>query len=386
VTPAARLEQAADRTPALARAQDERFMRLALALGARHLGLTWPNPSVGAVVVDQNEGGPRIVAQGITQPGGRPHAERVALEAAGAAARGATLYVSLEPCSHHGRSPPCADAILASGVARVVTTLEDPDPRVSGQGHARLAAAGVAVTTGILAGEARRIHRGHIARVTHGRPAVALKIAQTADGYAARASGPRLLITGDLANARTHLLRAHADAVLVGAGTILADDPQLTVRLPGLETRSPVRVVFDSRLRTPPTAQVVRTARDGPTWIVATRDAPVERERRLADAGAKVFRVEGDATGRVALEPALRNLAEHGITRVFSEGGPALGGALAAAGLVDEVILVTGGSALGAPGIPALPPPLETALQKNFEPIGSEMAGADRFDFFERRP
>lgn len=359
-------------------------MRLALALGERHLGLTWPNPSVGAVVVASGDGAPRIVAQGITQPGGRPHAERVALEAAGATARGGTLYVSLEPCSHHGRSPPCVDAILAPGVARVVSALEDPDPRVSGQGHARLAAAGVAVTTGVLAEAARRIHRGHIVHVTKGRPAVILKIAQTADGYAARAAGPRLLITGDLANARTHLMRAHADAVLVGVGTILADDPQLSVRLPGLEDRSPVRIVFDSRLRTPPTASVVRTARDVPTWIVTVSGAPAEPERRLTEAGVKVMRVDGDETGRVALVPALRLLAEQGATRVFTEGGPVLGGALAAAGLVDEMTLVTGGFALGEQGVPALTPSLQAALRTTFQHVGRETAGADRFDTYER--
>lgn len=363
---------------------DERFMRLALALGARHLGLTWPNPSVGAVLVDVAHGAPRIVAQGITQAGGRPHAERIAVEAAGPAARGATLYVSLEPCSHHGRSPPCADAIIVSGVARVVSALEDPDPRVNGQGHARLRAAGVRVTTGVLAGEARRLHRGHALRVTEGRPAVTLKLAQTKDGYAARAHGPRLLITGERANARTHLLRARADAVLVGVGTILADDPQLTVRLPGLEHRSPVRVVIDSRLRTPPTARVAATARDAPTWIVAAPDAPREAERRLAEAGVRVLRVGADGKGRIVLKPALRLLAEQGLTRVFSEGGPALGDALAAAGLLDEVVLVTGGSALAEEGVPALSPPLRTALDTAFQHVGSEAAGADRFDFFER--
>ncbi|HKG77624.1 MAG TPA: bifunctional diaminohydroxyphosphoribosylaminopyrimidine deaminase/5-amino-6-(5-phosphoribosylamino)uracil reductase RibD [Beijerinckiaceae bacterium] len=365
-------------------ADDERFMRQALALGARHLGLTWPNPSVGAVVVAPAGDGPRIVAQGITQPGGRPHAEPIALAAAGAAARGATLYVSLEPCSHHGRSSPCVDVIVASGVARVVSALEDPDPRVSGRGHTLIAAAGMAVTNGVLAGEASRLHCGHILRVTQRRPAVTLKIAQTADGYAARASGPRLLITGDLANARTHLMRAHADAVLVGVGTILSDDPRLTVRLPGLEKRSPIRVVFDSRLRTPQTAYVVRTARDIPTWIVTAMGEPDEPERRLTEAGVTVMRVEGDETSRIGLLPALRLLAEQGVTRVFSEGGPSLGGALAAAGLLDEIVLVTSGSALAEQGVPALTPPLQAALQTTFRHVGRETAGADRFDTFER--
>ena len=178
-------------------------------------------------------------------------------------ARGATLYVSLEPCAHHGRTPPCVDAIIPAGIARVVTALEDPDPRVSGRGHARLRAAGITVTTGVLADEARRSHRGHIRRIRDGRPATTLKLARTADGFASRLDGPRLMITGEALNARVHLMRAHADAILVGVGTVLADDPLLTVRLPGLEERSPVRVILDSRLRTPPNAQVVTGAGAG---------------------------------------------------------------------------------------------------------------------------
>src|SRR5918997_3947425 len=219
--------------PAPAPASDARFMRLALSVGARHLGRTWANPSVGAVLVDQERG--TVLAQRATGEGGRPHAERVALDAAGPAARGATLYVTLEPCSHHGRTPPCADAIVAAGIARVVGALDDPDPRVAGLGYARLRAAGIAVTVGVGAPEAARAHRGHVLRGTEGRPALTLKLAQTADGFAARRSGPRLLITGERANARVHLLRAHADAVMVGVETVNADDPLLTVRLPGLE-------------------------------------------------------------------------------------------------------------------------------------------------------
>src|SRR5688500_5100600 len=161
-------------------------MHQALSLGERHLGMTWPNPSVGALVVNLNGGEPRLVAQGVTGAGGRPHAERQALAAAGAAARGATLYVSLEPCAHHGKTPPCIEAIIPAGVARVVTALEDPDPRVSGRGHASLRAAGIAVSTGVLADEARRSHRGHIRRVRDGRPAMTLKLARTADGFASR--------------------------------------------------------------------------------------------------------------------------------------------------------------------------------------------------------
>lgn len=362
---------------------DERLMRLALALGHRHLGLTWPNPSVGAVVADARGGEPRILGQGITQPGGRPHAERIALAMAGAAARGATLYVSLEPCSHHGKTPPCAEAVVAAGVSRVVAALEDPDPRVGGRGFAHLRQAGVVTVAGVLAGEAWRAHRGHILRVTQGRPAVTLKLARTADGYAARTAGPRLMITSEAANARVHLMRSHADAILVGIDTLLADDPLLTVRLPGLEHRSPVRVIFDSRLRTPRTARAVATAALHPTWIVAGAEAPPDAERRLLEQGVEVLRVTS-GEGGIDLAGALRLLAERGITRVFCEGGPRLAEALARADLVDELVVVTGRGALDEPGLPALGSRL--SARKGFRSIGSETTGPDRFEFFERIP
>src|SRR5215210_1591315 len=319
---------------------DVAYVRFALALGERHLGLTWPNPSVGALVVGADGEGPLILAQGVTQPGGRPHAERIALENAGASARGATLYVSLEPCSHHGRTPPCVDAIMTTGVARVVTALEDPDPRVRGRGHQFLRDRGVEVATGVLADAARRLHRGHILRTTEGRPAVTLKLAQTADGYAARLSGARLLITGERSNCRTHLIRAHADAIMVGVGTVLADDPQLTVRLPGMEDWSPVRVILDSRLRTPTSATLAVTAREAPTWIICTDDAPAAAEHRLTAQGAEVMRV-GARDGRLDVPAAMRLLAGRGITRVFSEGGPRCADVLAAHDLVDEFALAT---------------------------------------------
>ena len=375
------LGAAAQASGSALRPHDERLMRLALALGQRHVGLTWPNPSVGALVVDESEGAPRIVAQGITQRAGRPHAERIALDAAGAAARGATLYVSLEPCAHTGKTPPCVDAVIAGGVARVVTSIEDPDPRVSGRGHAALRAAGVEVVTGVLADEARRANQGHILRVTRGRPMVTLKLARTADGFAASATGPRLMITGPAANARVHMMRAHADAIMVGAGTIAADDPLLSVRLPGLEQRSPVRVVVDSALRTSPTAAVVAGAGENPTWIVTADNAPIEAERRLADRGAEVLRVRGD--GEVDLAAALAHLAQRGITRVFCEGGPALADALAAAGLIDEVVLATAQRSLGGSGLPALGANLEGALASRFRLAATEQAGPDRLDFYE---
>jgi diaminohydroxyphosphoribosylaminopyrimidine deaminase/5-amino-6-(5-phosphoribosylamino)uracil reductase len=366
-----------------ASARDEGFMRLALALGARHLGLTWPNPAVGAVVVDESGTVPVIIAQANTQAGGRPHAERVALDEAGARARGATLYVSLEPCSHHGRSPPCADAILNAGISRLFSALEDPDPRVHGHGHARLRDAGVAVHVGCLRAEARRLHRGHLLRIKAGRPAVILKLARTTEGFAGSRGRPRLMITGEIANARVHLMRAHADAVMVGIGTVLADDPMLDVRLPGLEDRSPVRVVMDARLRTPPASRIVQTARRIPTWIIGTVAAPVEHERALVAAGIEVLRVDADQNGRVVLPDALQLLGARGITRVFCEGGPDLAQALAAADLVDELVLVTGRSARGEGDVPALGPLLQESMdQMHF--TGEEQLGPDLFMFWEK--
>ncbi len=363
--------------------EDERFMRLALTLGERHLGLTWPNPSVGSVIVVHSGGAPVILAQGVTQPRGRPHAERVALAAAGERARGATLYVSLEPCSHHGKTPPCADAIVAAGIRRVVSAMEDPDPRVAGHGHARLRAAGIEVVTGCLAGEAFRAHRGHITRVTTGRPAVTVKLARTTEGFAGSRRGPRLMITGETANGRVHLMRAHADAVLVGAGTILADDPLLTVRLPGLERRSPVRIVVDSQLRTPPGARIVATAREVPTWILTTNTAPAEAERGLAALGVEVIRGPSDGDGRVALGAALQRLGTRGLTRVFCEGGPALADALARDDLIDELVLVTGRSARGQGDVPALGPALQGRMD-DLRLVGDEQIGPDLFMLWEK--
>jgi diaminohydroxyphosphoribosylaminopyrimidine deaminase / 5-amino-6-(5-phosphoribosylamino)uracil reductase len=334
--------------------QDERFMRLAIALGQRNLGLTWPNPSVGCVVVDESGDAPILIAQGVTQPGGRPHAERVALAAAGERARGATLYVSLEPCSHHGKSPPCIDVVIASGIARVVSALEDPDDRVAGLGHTLLRDAGIEVTAGCLGGQAFRAHRGHITRVTKGRPAITVKLARTTEGRAGNSTGARLMITGKGANARVHMMRAHADAIMVGIGTVMADDPLLTVRLPGMEARSPIRVVIDSHLRIPLGSQVVVGAREIPTWIITAVGAPVEAERALIERGVEVMRVSADAAGHVALPEALQLLGTRGLTRVFCEGGPGLADALARDDLIDELVLITGRSARGEGDIPAL--------------------------------
>src|SRR3981189_2821847 len=242
------------------KAADQRFMTLALTLGRRGQGRTWPNPAVGAVVVKDGV----IVGRGWTQPGGRPHAEPEALKRAGEAARGGTPYATLEPCSHFRTSPPCVDAVIAAGIARVVWAIEDPNPEVAGQGHAKLRAAGIAVDVGLNAAEAVRDHAGHFRRIRDKRPHVILKLAVSSDDKIGAAGRKPLAITGEAAKARVHLLRAQCDAILVGIGTVLADDPLLTCRLPGMEPRSPVRVVLDRALRIPGTSRRVPFARDAP--------------------------------------------------------------------------------------------------------------------------
>jgi diaminohydroxyphosphoribosylaminopyrimidine deaminase/5-amino-6-(5-phosphoribosylamino)uracil reductase len=360
---------------------DARFMRLALALGHRNLGRTWPNPSVGAVVVKDG----RIVGQGVTEIGGRPHAEPQALAMAGEAARGATLYVTLEPCSHHGRTPPCTDAIVASGIRRVVTGLEDPDPRVAGRGHALLTGAGIAVETGVLRERAARDHLGHVTRVTKGRPSLHLKLARTSDGFAAGAPDQRLRITGPIADGAVHLWRAHADAILVGIGTARADDPSLTVRLPGLAGRSPLRIVLDSNLRLQPFTHLVRGACDIPTLVVTTRKAPAHAKRMLASFAVEVMSVAADSAGRIDLPAALEALGERGLTRICCEGGPHLADALARADLVDVCTLITGPAALGAGGLPAIGPHLDASLSGgHLKPVESRVFGPDRAVTYER--
>jgi len=364
---------------------DARFMALAFALGARGLGRTWPNPAVGAVIVRNEGAGPVIVGRGWTQPGGRPHAETEALQRAGEAARGATLYVTLEPCSHHGKTPPCADAIVAAGVARVVSAMVDPNPEVSGAGHWRMAEAGIVVEVGVGAEEAARAHAGHIRRVRDGRPHVLLKLAVSADGKAGLIGPKPVAITGEAARARVHALRAMSDALLTGIGTALADDPLLTCRLPGMAERSPVRVVLDSALRLPPESHLATTAREVPLWIV-TGEAPKERVEALQRCGAEVLSVASSA-GRLSLAAVLRHLAERGITRLMVEAGPILAAAFLSADLVDEAILLRASGSIGAEGIDALDGlPLETLTRSDRLVLtGSEMVGADTMERYQRR-
>jgi diaminohydroxyphosphoribosylaminopyrimidine deaminase/5-amino-6-(5-phosphoribosylamino)uracil reductase len=363
--------------------QDSRFMALAHALGRRGLGNAWPNPAVGAVIVRDDGEGPIVVSRGWTQPGGRPHAEIEAIARAGEAARGAVMYVTLEPCSHHGRTPPCADAILAAGIARVVSALEDPNPEVAGRGHNRLRAAGVAVDIGLGAEEARRAHAGHIRRMRDHRPHVLLKLALSADGKVGLAGRRPAVITGDLARARVHLMRATNDAILIGIGTALADDPQLTCRLPGMLDRSPVRVVLDPSLRLPLASLLVKSARSTPLWVVSAPEASSESARALQAAGVDVLRAPA-GPGKLDLAAVLTLLADRGITRLMVEGGPTVAASFVSADLIDEVALFRAPKHIGADGIDALEGMPIAALMQKLKPVGSEPVGEDSVEFFER--
>lgn len=373
-----------DRLAETAREQqeaDRRFMHLALTLGRRGLGRTWPNPAVGAVVVKDGV----IVGRGWTQPGGRPHAEPEALKRADQSARGATLYVTLEPCSHVGKSPPCTDVVIASGIARVVAAIGDPNPEVAGQGFAKLRAAGIAVDVGLEATQAGRDHAGHLRRVRHGRPHVILKLAVSADDRIGGAGGKPVAITGEAARSRVHLLRAQCDAILVGIGTVLADDPLLTCRLPGMAARSPVRVVLDRALRIPLAGRLVHSARETPLWVMTSETAEAATAAALGAAGAQVIRVGGAVPG-VDLKAVLHLLAERGITRLMVEGGSRVAGAFVAAGLIDEAWLFRGPEAIGNDGVNALGAlPLSALTQSpDLHVRASEILGKDALTIYER--
>jgi diaminohydroxyphosphoribosylaminopyrimidine deaminase / 5-amino-6-(5-phosphoribosylamino)uracil reductase len=325
-------------------------MRAALALARRRLGLTWPNPSVGCVIVKDRV----VIGRGATQRGGRPHAETVALAQAGKAAKGATAYVTLEPCSHHGKTPPCAEALIASGVARVVVAAQDPDPRVSGKGIAALRAAGIEVELGLCAAEAEEVNAGFFTLMRLGRPMVTLKVAASLDGRIAVASRESRWITGEPARARVHLLRATHDAVMVGSGTVIADDPELTCRLPGMANRSPVRIVADGSLRVPLTARVVATAREVPTWFVVRHGISGDRREGFRACDVEIVDVPETPSGETDLAAALKVLGKRGITRLLVEGGATIATALLRADLVDRLCWFHAPSVIGGDGLPAL--------------------------------
>ncbi len=330
---------------------DRAAMAAALALGRRGLGRVWPNPAVGCVVLDA---GGRVAGRGWTQPGGRPHAETEALARAGERARGGIAYVTLEPCSHHGRTPPCADALIVAGIARVVAALEDPDERVAGNGFERLRQAGLAVEVGLGAREARFDQAGFLMRIEVGRPLIALKSAMSLDGRIAAANGDSKWITGPEARRLGHLLRAEYDAILVGVGTALADDPRLDCRIAGLEGASPVRVVLDTTLRLAPALDLVAAARARATWVFCREGADAGRRQALEASGVRVFEAPGGADGRVALGAVAGKLAAEGVTRLLVEGGGAVAAALLRADLIDRVHVFRAPLAIGGDGLPAI--------------------------------
>lgn len=327
--------------------QDLSAMRLALALGKRGLGQCWPNPSVGVVIADSFTG--RIISCAWTGRGGRPHAEAIALTAAGEAARGATAYTTLEPCSHWGKTPPCADALLGSGIKRLVYGAVDPDPRVAGRGLGRLRTHGVDVSEGPLAREARWLSLGHALRVGAARPFIQLKLAVDADGMVPAGHGAPQWATGAEARAYAHLLRAEADAILVGSGAVLADDPELTCRLPSLSDRSPVRVLLSTSATLPRHAKLRREAAIHPVWIMCSPDAAA-REKEDQE-GVSLIPVASGADNRPDIHAVMRALAERGITRLLVEGGPAVAATLLHADLIDEAIIFTGAARAAGPTI-----------------------------------
>lgn len=329
---------------------DGAHMRAALQVASRGLGNTWPNPSVGCVLVKNGV----VIARGWTQPGGRPHAEVDALTRAGEAAKGATAYVTLEPCSHYGRTPPCCDALIRAGVSRVVVALRDPDSRVDGRGLARLRAAGIAVEEGLMGAEAAALNAGFIRRVTQGLPVVTLKLASTLDGRIATATGESRWITGEGARRAVHALRARHDAVMVGSGTAIADDPELNCRIPGMDPVPMLRVVADARLRLPPTSRLVTGARTHPTWVLTGAGHPPASLTPYIAAGVEVVTIRRTSEGGLQPRAMLQALASRGVTRVLVEGGAQLAASLLGAGLVDRLVWFHAPATMGEEGLASL--------------------------------
>jgi diaminohydroxyphosphoribosylaminopyrimidine deaminase/5-amino-6-(5-phosphoribosylamino)uracil reductase len=357
------------------------MMRAALALARRSLGRTWPNPAVGCIIVRDG----RIIARGRTSEGGRPHAEADALANAIEPVAGATVYVTLEPCAHHGRTPPCADALVSAGVSRVVSAIEDPDPRVKGEGHARLKTAGIAVDVGEGAAEAAEVNAGFFQRVKEGRPLFHLKLATSLDGAIATSTGGSRWITGNEARAAGHRLRATHDGILVGANTVATDDPELTCRLPGLADRSPIRIVLDSRARLPLDSKLVATAHRSPVWLICT-EADRDHELRLAARGVKVIHVPPGADGRVDPLAAARALGEEGLTRVLIEGGGQVAAAFLKVHLVDRITHFRAGVVMGADSRSAVGPLEIDRLDfaPRFSLVSAKIVGRDTVECWRR--
>ncbi|MBM3564611.1 MAG: bifunctional diaminohydroxyphosphoribosylaminopyrimidine deaminase/5-amino-6-(5-phosphoribosylamino)uracil reductase RibD [Alphaproteobacteria bacterium] len=363
-------------------------MRSALLLARRGLGNVWPNPAVGCLIVREEEAGEnagglagRVVGRGWTQPAGRPHAETEALRRAGPAARGATAYVTLEPCAHHGQTPPCAEALIAAGVTRVVAAIEDPDMRVSGRGLKQLAVAGIEIALGVETLEAEEINAGFFMRTREGRPLVTLKLASTLDGRIATESGESKWITGNVARARAHLLRAEHDAILIGAGTALADDPALTCRLPGFAGRQPVRIVLIGRPQPDLWAKnIYRTASPAiPTWFVCAKKHASNLHGFQAAEGRELILCDGDVEGRPDIRAVLDELGKRGITRILVEGGGTIAAAFFKADRVDRIAWFQAPAVLGGDGRPAIGPMALPSIgaMPRFEPLSRQSVGED---------
>ena len=355
-------------------------MAAALALARRGLGSVWPNPAVGCVLVKTGT----VVGRGWTQRGGSPHAETEALGRAESRALGATAFVSLEPCAHRGKTPPCAEALIKAGIARCVVAVEDPDPRVSGRGLDQLRQAGVSVEVGILADQARELNEGFFSRIIKGRPSVTLKLATTLDGFIATANGESQWITGSLARQRGHLMRAEHDGVLIGVGTAVSDDPMLTCRLAGMQQRSPIRIVLDSNLRLPLTNALVTTAHEHKTWIVTKSDSNKERCAAYGDYGVEVLKADVGANGWLSMKQVMNVIGRQGITRLLVEGGPSVTSSLFQEGMVDRVAWFRAPTLLGGEGINVTLPLGLTKLADAiiFRRLGIEVVGEDILESF----
>lgn len=365
---------------------DERFMAAAERLARRGLGRVWPNPSVAALIVREENGRPVLVGRGVTSRPGMAHAEVNALNHAGEKARGATCYVTLEPCSHYGRTPPCALALVDAGIKRVVVGMLDPNPRVAGRGVEMLREAGVDVTVGVREAAMKVLYHGFTLRQRRQRPHVFLKLAVSQDGYIGRAGDGQIKISGPLSMRKVHGFRAEHDAILIGSGTALEDDPQLTCRLPGLADRSPVRVIVDRCARLPVDSQLVQSCVDVPVWLVCSNDADPDRIRDLASAGVNIIRVPASAAG---IEPSviLSALATRGITRLMVEGGARIASSFLAADLVDDLCVVTGNIVIGDDGIAALHglDLADVLKDPKFGRVDAGRFGSDSFIYLRRR-
>ena len=349
--------------------RDQNMMTVAIGLAERHIGRTWPNPSVGCVIVQNSLDHatlPKIIGRGVTALGGRPHGETIALAEAGARAKGATAYVTLEPCCHHGETPPCTDALIEAGIKRVVIGMIDPDPRMDGGGVRRLRQAGIAVTQLKLTNElALRCHAlvaGFVTRMQQNRPLVSVKIASSLDARIATPNGESRWITGYAARQRGHLLRARHDAIMIGSESVLADNPMLDCRLPAMGDWSPIRIVLDGRLRLPLAAKLVKTGHALPTWLF-TDEAHLNPAKsphlaakieQLTDAGVKIFGVARRADGRLDLAEFLTILAQQGLTSVLVEGGGQVIASIIRQNLMDRLYWFRAPLVIGGNGVAAI--------------------------------